>query len=87
MLPWVSISVPPKYEVWSLKYFRGSPHSGQDYQCGFRVDCRVISIYDHVSINPLSRLIVRDHSGIPWQTQLWPWCLSLHAHFPLDLVS
>ena len=24
MLPWVSISVPPEYEVWSLKYFRGS---------------------------------------------------------------
>src|SRR5262252_5955010 len=24
ILPGVSISVPPKYEVWSLKYFRGS---------------------------------------------------------------
>src|SRR5215471_16330174 len=24
ILPWVSISVPPEYEVWSLKYFRGS---------------------------------------------------------------
>ena len=24
MLPEVSISVPPEYEVWSLKYFRGS---------------------------------------------------------------
>jgi len=24
MLPWVSIAVPPEYEVWSLKYFRGS---------------------------------------------------------------
>src|SRR5215471_1159505 len=24
ILPEVSISVPPKYEVWSLKYFRGS---------------------------------------------------------------
>jgi hypothetical protein len=44
-----SISEPPEYEVWSLKYFQGSraqvnPQRGFPFKIGH-------SIYDHVSIN------------------------------------
>src|SRR5262249_33377657 len=50
MLPWVSISVPPEYEVWPLKYFRGS-RAQVKTSARLSHESWLLSIYDHVSPN------------------------------------